>query len=611
VFAGLLFLFSILAGLLVLPTFWEPFSTESLSPEFNSSGPSGTNVATNTIIKAPAREYSDETFAAALRQELGSEQASLVVNPLASTPEMDRWARELVAGATNELQKAKILFDVLVGRFSRSPAQFPRPPTAQEAFASRAKPDTSLGCQEFAFLYVALARAVGLKSFHVFVDQDCRGMKCLHGCASVFLEDKALLVDPAYLSFGAAHKKFAVLDDLQTAALYACGAQELTLCEIACKLAPNFVFAQGSLFHLLVRDGHWEEARKHLPILVRLDSEGPMTLAAEARLAAHDGKLEKAIDLLQKAVKMAPQTYQVYVFVGNIYAQQSRWSEAREAYQNALRYSVYENVAEDARHGVAYMGALECQARGDWSGALSNYDRALELRPRYAEAYAGRGVARASQGDWDGALADCNKAIELKPGLAPAYFYRGSANCVSGNFDAALADYMQAIRFDPKMAWAYRMCGQLRYQQHDFKQALADLQKADELGLSDDDAHFHIWLARSRLGEMTEATKELQIYLRDHTTSNSDPWSSRVGSFLLGRMSESDLLTAADSEDKSKDATQHCEAWYYAGSKRLIDGDISSAIQHFKRSASAGISNLLECTSAAAELRFLNSQQSK
>ena len=57
--------------------------------------------------------------------------------------------------------------------------------------------------------------------------------------------------------------------------------------------------------------------------------------------------------------------------------------------------------------------------------SISEYRRAAELKPDFAEAYFSRGFAKKDKGDLDGAITDYTKAIELKPNYALAYNNRG------------------------------------------------------------------------------------------------------------------------------------------------------------------------------------------
>ncbi len=60
--------------------------------------------------------YNEPALAVLLRSKLTPDEKKLVVNPLASTPEMDGWARRITAGATNDDAKAQLLFRTLADR---------------------------------------------------------------------------------------------------------------------------------------------------------------------------------------------------------------------------------------------------------------------------------------------------------------------------------------------------------------------------------------------------------------------------------------------------------------------------------------------------------------
>jgi hypothetical protein len=136
---------------------------------------------------------------------------------------------------------------------------------------------------------------------------DMQGKRLCHSCAGVIIGRKVLLVDVAYISFGVAHKEFTVLDDLHAAALYACGAGELKLTEVACKLAPDFPLARTSLFCGLAKEGRWQEAGEEFAALRQLAPESPLTREVEARLEVQADRPEKAVQVLRKAIEAAPE----------------------------------------------------------------------------------------------------------------------------------------------------------------------------------------------------------------------------------------------------------------------------------------------------------------
>jgi|WetSurMetagenome_2_1015567.scaffolds.fasta_scaffold75102_2 tetratricopeptide (TPR) repeat protein len=88
--------------------------------------------------------------------------------------------------------------------------------------------------------------------------------------------------------------------------------------------------------------------------------------------------------------------------------------------------------------------------QGDWEGAIHAYDQALQLDPKYAEAYLSRGVAYGKRRDWDGAIADFSSFLEFYPQNAHAYCNRGWAHARKGEPDLALADCCRTLELDPQ-----------------------------------------------------------------------------------------------------------------------------------------------------------------
>jgi tetratricopeptide (TPR) repeat protein len=107
--------------------------------------------------------------------------------------------------------------------------------------------------------------------------------------------------------------------------------------------------------------------------------------------------------------------------------------------QNAVAKSSIEIVKMTTRTNVVaiseakkptasdrFASGIQKYRKGDVQGALADFNRAIELDPKYAIAYYGRGfLAVEKLQDLQGALADFNRAIELDPNNAVAYCARG------------------------------------------------------------------------------------------------------------------------------------------------------------------------------------------
>lgn len=106
-----------------------------------------------------------------------------------------------------------------------------------------------------------------------------------------------------------------------------------------------------------------------------------------------------------------------------------------------------------------YSQARAKQDRGDFRGAIEDFDRALELWPDSAKTeraytYTTRGNAKADMGDYDEAIADQSLAIELAPALPVVHNNRGYTRQRKGDLAGAISDYEQAIQLDPNYVLA-------------------------------------------------------------------------------------------------------------------------------------------------------------
>ncbi len=142
---------------------------------------------------------------------------------------------------------------------------------------------------------------------------------------------------------------------------------------------------------------------------------------------------------------------------------------------------VAQTTAEDF-----FTRGLKKKQAGDFAGAIADYTRAIQLKPKYSLAYNNRGNARSGADDKKGAIADFTKAIQINAdwgdiGPATAYYNRGNNKYTLGDKQGAIADYNQSIKLDSTDPDAYYNRGNAFASLRNKKAAIADFQKSADL----------------------------------------------------------------------------------------------------------------------------------
>ncbi|MFC1793197.1 tetratricopeptide repeat protein [Planctomycetota bacterium] len=457
-----------------------------------------------TFIEEPMpKVYTGQMLKEALEKKLTGEELAMVVNPVASNPEIKHWAIELAGGADSDLDKARAIFDGLSRRINVGESCRTR--TAQEVFAGCNDPNELFNCQESAKLYVALARDAGLKAFYTIVDEDYNSRPISHVCSAVFVDDKALLVDLSYRWFGVPHKKVVIMDDMQMTTIQLCEAAGLEpnkpLYQLALKLHPEIPISQFILAMALANTGEWKEARRMTEAARQVEPEHWMAYSLQGRLAREDGDLAAATSYLRKALAIKSDDANIRYCLGKVLMAQYELKDAREELRAGLQYDPELSQAEGVRSVIAllneslgdetaqisedpnvyFLRAMHHIKKGSYDQAIDQINKALALDADNAKAYVLRGWIYGFNADYDRAIADCTKTLEIEPENFDAYFQRGSAYFQKRQYDQAILDFTKAIELNPEHADAFYKRGYAYFKKRQYGQTILDLTKAIEL----------------------------------------------------------------------------------------------------------------------------------
>lgn len=117
----------------------------------------------------------------------------------------------------------------------------------------------------------------------------------------------------------------------------------------------------------------------------------------------------------------------------------------------------------------------------DYAGAMLDFNKAIELNPKYDIAYHNRALVKHGMKDFAGAILDHTKAIEINPAYSNAFNDRGLSNYRLKKYEDALKDYSKAIELNPKYVSAYNNRAMVRSTMKDHAGAIADYGMSIEL----------------------------------------------------------------------------------------------------------------------------------
>ena len=159
---------------------------------------------------------------------------------------------------------------------------------------------------------------------------------------------------------------------------------------------------------------------------------------------------------------------------GNRNTRHGNYTEAIDDYTKAIELDPDYEIAYNNR-GFAFDNLAQ------YGKAVEDYTKAIELKPDYANAYNNRGYAYRKLGQCDRAVEDYTKAIELDPDFVAAFNNRGGAFIILGQYDKAVEDYTKAIELKPDYANAYSNRGYAFRLLRQYDKAIEDFMKAIEL----------------------------------------------------------------------------------------------------------------------------------
>ncbi|HJW29106.1 MAG TPA: tetratricopeptide repeat protein [Saprospiraceae bacterium] len=142
--------------------------------------------------------------------------------------------------------------------------------------------------------------------------------------------------------------------------------------------------------------------------------------------------------------------------------------------------------------------------------AFSDFNKAIELHPKYSMAYYNRGNVFEKQKKYDQAIADYNAAIRYRPDFDKAFNNRGTVYKELNRLDEAMSDYDRVIALNPSNSMVYNNRGTIYILQSQYQRAIEELNKAIALKHDFAEAFGNRGIAELKLGNAQEGCMDIK-----------------------------------------------------------------------------------------------------
>jgi tetratricopeptide (TPR) repeat protein len=231
------------------------------------------------------------------------------------------------------------------------------------------------------------------------------------------------------------------------------------------KIQPNDRLSHWQLGHIALNEHRLEEAERELTRAAALDPQNPDIFLFLGQLYSETNRPSDAEAALRKSIAVAKDVsrshYQAHYLLGRLLLQSGRTAEGQremEISDQLLKQSVAVNQGKPAgllnRDVVDASPLREAEKTELDPGALKDLESAeKQIRPAIADSYNNLGAIAAGRSEFPSALHYFEKAADWNPSLEGLDYNRGKAAFQAGQYQQAIAPLQRYLGTHPEDAW--------------------------------------------------------------------------------------------------------------------------------------------------------------
>lgn len=192
----------------------------------------------------------------------------------------------------------------------------------------------------------------------------------------------------------------------------------------------------------LVIERKFDEAKALLLEKQKQYSENPEILHQLGFIYMQQNQIQEALDVLKKAIKLAPDSAIIMNHLGTIYRVMEDFDEAENCYKKALE--LQPNYAEaHNNYGLLFY------ARQMYKQAEEQYTLALKAKPHFVNVLFNLALTLKAQNDIEGAIGSLLAIFEVQPEHLKAHFLMGTLLIQKKLFEDAEEHFQEVLKREP------------------------------------------------------------------------------------------------------------------------------------------------------------------
>ena len=265
--------------------------------------------------------------------------------------------------------------------------------------------------------------------------------------------------------------------------------------------------AHFRLAHLLARRNQSAEGLRVLDRIVDEAKENPLVYVHRGLILGSAGRTEDAVRAYEESIRLAPPDPLVLVLLARSHAELAEWDSATDALQRAL------DLDPELAAAYAVRGYMALR-RGLPDAAIDSYKRAIRYEKRNASHYYSLGVATEKAGRPHEALQHYRRAAQIDPENPDYRLVLGAVHERRGRPGDALAAYKKATVLSPEDPDGWIRYGHVAADLRRYRVAAGAFQRAVELDPDRVEILKSLGIVNEMRRRKDEAIAAYKLYLR-------------------------------------------------------------------------------------------------